>query len=222
MVREFKVLAGSPAEQLAQLAEQWSAPFSFARLYRQTRQAESQAERSKAKNAIRNEKLKFERLLDDLIETGAASNTWFALDHTRTLLQLLEHIRNAPEFVYAHSLAMDFLGERRGQFVLFALAAHTLTESAHTKAPEWRARIKVKFGWLPDVVLGRSEMRQLVYDAMGRYADLCIAWRELARVEETIAYLDLMSETDAAAAARARASEIANSLRQRLAALRHG
>tara|TARA_R110002051_G_scaffold34046_1_gene75765 strand:+ start:5638 stop:7977 length:2340 start_codon:yes stop_codon:yes gene_type:complete len=216
MVSEYSILTGDASEQLSMLAQQWSAPFSFETLYENVRQAETQADRVHSKMAIRTEKLKFEKLLDELIELDASTSKWFSLPHTRTLLTLLERIKNLPEFVYAHSLAMDFLSERRGQFILFALAAHTLTDAADKAAPKWRTRIRGKFGWLPDVVLARSEMRQLIYDAMYRYADMCFAWSEISRIRETIEYLQLMSQTDAASAARARADELADRLIRRL------
>jgi hypothetical protein len=220
MISEYNILTGDASEQLYMLAHQWSPPFNFGALYQNVRNANTQADRVRAKMAVRTEKLKFEKLLDELIELDASTNKWFSLDHTRTLLTLLERIKNLPEFVYAHSLAMDFLSERRGQFILFALASHTLTDAADAAAPKWRARIRSKFDWLPDVVLARSEMRQLIYDAMYRYADMCFAWREISRIQETVEFLELMSATDAAAAARERAAELATLLKTRLEYLR--
>lgn len=216
MVSEYRVLAGPPAEQLSQLEEQWRQPCDFRELYTQYRATSHPQRRAAAKNTIRNEKLKFERLLDDLIEAGANNNKWFALNQANTLLKLLEHISNLPEFVYAHSLAIDYLSERRGQFILLALASHTLTDNADSVAPAWRRQIEGKFNRVPNVVLGRSEMRQIVYDAMERYADLCFAWREISRIEETMSFLELMAQTDAAAPARLKAGTIANQLRNRL------
>ncbi|HBT37889.1 MAG TPA: hypothetical protein DF282_21460 [Hyphomonas sp.] len=216
MVSEYRVLAGPPAEQLSQLEEQWRQPCDFRELYTQYRATSHPQRRAAAKNTIRNEKLKFERLLDDLIEAGANNNKWFALNQANTLLKLLEHISNLPEFVYAHSLAIDYLSERRGQFILLALASHTLTDTADSVAPAWRRQIEGKFNRVPNVVLGRSEMRQIVYDAMERYADLCFAWREISRIEETMSFLELMAQTDAAAPARLKAGTIANQLRNRL------
>ncbi|MEP0231906.1 hypothetical protein, partial [Roseibium sp.] len=145
MVSEYRVLAGPPAEQLSQLEEQWRQPRDFRDTYTRYRATSHPEKRAVAKLTIRNEKLKFERLLDDLIEAGANSNKWFALNQADTLLKLLEHISNFPEFVYAHSLAIDYLSERRGQFILLALASHTLTDTADVVAPAWRRQIMGKF-----------------------------------------------------------------------------
>lgn len=207
MVETFGVLAGAPTEQLAQLTNQWREPFSFPKLYSTARDNTDLRAQAKAKNAIRNEKLKFERLLDDLHDANVRLN----LGQTGSLISLMEAVRGAPEFIYAHTVAIELLGHQTDEFIVLALAAHALSTKARIADPTWQQRIHSKFGRHLHLFQGRVEMRILAFENLRNVAGRpgCADTRQ----NDILSFLDLMSEHDGSQVGRNKAAELAASIR---------
>lgn len=196
MVDEFKMLTGPPQQQIGQLVSHWL-NLSFPQLSGSQRQVD--------RRRLLNEKHKFEQLLAALdAETSAMRKS-----ETGLLLGLLENIRQVPEFAFSQIEAIRLLGKLRNEYALLALAAHILPPAE----TQWRGRIQMKFGLVPNLYLGQAPMRLKVYEALEMFG-LNTAVSPATR-SKTLKLLDQMAESDSAIPCRERAALAARRIREK-------
>ncbi|MBK8197310.1 MAG: hypothetical protein IPK75_02980 [Acidobacteria bacterium] len=200
MVEEFKLLTGTPPEQIRQLRQHW-----FNLSFPQLSGSQVPSERKR----LLEEKHKFEQLLAELMDDTSVVR----LDETGVLLGLIEDIRQIPELSFAQIEALRLFGMLRNEYALLALAAHVLPPTE----TEWRQRIQTKFGRAPNLFLGQAPMRIKVYEALEAFGTNPPATRGIHR--KTVTFLKLMSEIDGADPARNRARRAAEKVEEALNAL---
>lgn len=191
MVHEYRLLTGTPPEQIQQLTQQWS-NVSFPQL--------SGSRVPSDRKRLLEEKNKFEHLLSELMDDVKVVR----LEETGRLLGLTENVRQIPELSFAQTEVIRLFGMLRNEYALFALAAHVLPPSE----TEWRLRIQNKFGRAPNLFLGQAPMRIKVYEALETFGTNPPATRGIQR--KTLKFLKLMAQIDGADPARNRASRAAD------------
>lgn len=191
MVEEFKLLTGTPQEQVRQLRQHWL-NLSFPQM--------SGSRVPSERKRLLEEKHKFEQLLAELMEDTSVVK----LDETGILLGLIEDVKQVPELSFAQIEALRLFGMLRNEYALLALAAHVLPPAE----TEWRQRIQSKFGRAPNLFLGQAAMRIKVYEALETFGTNPPATRGIQN--KTYAFLKLMSEIDGAEPARNRAARAAD------------
>lgn len=197
MVQEYKLLTGTPPEQIRQLTGHWL-NLSFPQL--------SASRVPSERKRLLDEKHKFEQLLAELMEDTSV----LRLEETGLLLGLVENIRQIPELSFAQIEALRLLGMLRNEYALLALAAHVIPPSE----TEWRIRIQNKFGRAPNLYLGQAPMRMKVYEALETFGTNPPATRGIQR--KTLNFLRLMAQIDGADPARNRASRAADVVEEAL------
>ena len=201
MVQEYKLLTGTPPEQIKQLTGHWS-NLSFPQLSASRAQSE--------RKRLLDEKHKFEKLLAELMEDTSV----LRMEETGLLLGLIENIRQIPELSFAQIEALRLFGMLKNEYALLALAAHVIPPSE----TEWRARIQAKFGRVPNLFLGQAPMRMKVYEALETFGTNPPATRSIQL--KTLRFLKLMSEIDGATPAKDRAARAAAKVEEALEASR--
>ncbi|MBY9066515.1 hypothetical protein K1X12_06370 [Hyphomonas sp. WL0036] len=193
MVEEYKLLTGTPVEQIRQLRQQWL-NLSFPQL--------SGSRVPSLRKRLLEEKHKFEQLLAELMENPAVVR----LEETGLLLSLIEDIRQIPELSFAQIETLRLFGMLRNEYALLALAAHVLPPAE----TEWRQRVQNKFGRSPTLNLGQAPMRIKVYEALETFGTNPPATPGIQR--KTLGLLRLMSQIDGAEPARVRAGKAADAV----------
>lgn len=201
MVEEYKLLTGTPQEQIRQLRQQWL-NLSFPQM--------SGSRVTSQRKRLIEEKHKFEQLLAELMEDTSVVK----LDETGLLLSLIEDVKQIPELSFAQIEALRLFSMLRNEYAFLALAAHVLPPTE----TEWRQRIQSKFGRAPNLFLGQAPMRIKVYEALETFGTNPPATRGIQRKTHT--FLKLMAKLDGAEPARnraARAADVVNEAIQKLA-----
>lgn len=150
MVTEFRLLTGTPGEQIRQLRQQW-----FNLSLPQLSGSRNPAERKR----LLDEKHKFEELLSELIQDTSVVK----LEETGLILGLIEETRQIPELSFAQLEALRLFSMLRNEYALFALAAHVIAAAED----QWRQRVQAKFGRPLNLFLEQAPMRIKVYEALG-------------------------------------------------------
>jgi hypothetical protein len=150
MVTEFRLLTGTPGEQIRQLRQQW-----FNLSFPQLSGSRNPAERKR----LLDEKHKFEELLSELIQDTSVVK----LEETGLILGLIEETRQIPELSFAQLEALRLFSMLRNEYALFALAAHVIAAAED----QWRQRVQAKFGRPLNLFLEQAPMRIKVYEALG-------------------------------------------------------
>lgn len=159
MVREFKVLVGTPTEKLAQLHHQWSTLVG-ARSFVQLAADNS----TTARREFLNEKHKLEGLLEELLMLNRSALTQA---HVGLLLGLMNEIRGCQEFSFAQIQMLRLFGKLGGEYALLALAAHVVRRDViSTEMSKLLARIDSKFPFQNIARFGQAPMRIKVYEAL--------------------------------------------------------
>lgn len=209
MIQKFDVLAGTPQEKLEQLAQQW--------LRLQLPVLASQRD-DKSREAIRVEKLRFEKLLIDIKQELKNEGAYFSEDHAGLLLGLLEEVQSSPEFSYSRILALELLATKNNrQFTVAAIAAHLYNsnsaEADPLEAEWWHRLILRKFDRFPKVYLRNFELRRYAYEALETYANNLDC--DDRRINEVLRLMKWMGEGDTSKRGKSLAKEIAERLRKR-------
>ncbi len=197
MVQEYRLLTGTPPEQIKQLTQQWL-NVSFPQL--------SGSRVPSDRKRLLEEKNKFENLLSELVDDVKVVR----LEETGRLLGLIENVRQIPELSFAQTEVIRLFGMLRNEYALFALALHVLPPSE----TEWRLRIQNKFGRAPNLFLGQAPMRIKVYEALETFGTNPPATRGIQR--KTLKFLKLMAQIDGADPARNRANRAADVVEEAL------
>lgn len=197
MVQEYRLLTGTPQEQIRQLSQQWL-NVSFPQL--------SGSRSIKDRKRLLEEKNKFEQLLSLLMEDVRVMR----LEETGLLLGLAENVRQIPELSFAQTEAIRLFGLLRNEYALLALAAHVLPPSE----TEWRQRIQKEFGRVPNLYLGQAPMRSKVYEALELFGTNPPATRSIQL--KTLGLLKLTAQIDGADSTRIRAGRAAEAVEEAL------
>jgi len=170
MVDSFGVLTGTPEEQLRQLRNRWL-------LFRLPQLVLDSS--ALAREAIRNEKLEFERVLAAL----EASGSLLEEAEIGALYALLEVVRGSPEFGYAREIAYSLLGKAKSELAVGLLAMCVLENRHHQARPYWRDRIQAVTGIAPSLYEGRADARERAFsslEVLGKRAEASLRQRKLA------------------------------------------
>lgn len=214
MVREFKVLVGTPTEKLAQLHHQWStlvAARSFVQL--------AADNSTTARREFLNEKHKLEGLLEELLILNRGALTQA---HVGLLLGLMSNIRGCQEFSFAQIQMLRLFGKLGGEYALLALAAHVARRDVNSaEMTKLLARIESKFPLQNIARFGQAPMRIKVYEALEAFGaekpwpTTCGIHKRCLAVLELLSDSNIEGSREGAARAAAAAEKVRAAIKER-------
>ncbi len=204
MVQRWDVLVGDPVQQLFQLGRRWES-IDF------PSNAVGDDEASKRRRRV--QKSDFERILVEL-----AHPDWIDLllrEELGVLVNCLKRVSDNVEFEFSRILAFEVFGRLRTVYSVMFLSKFVLSEDMLKENERWRHKI-ITHAEGPDYsfVLGRSDMRQRVYDALHRIG--CNPRSGNGAKLRSLELLEWMANADRAKDARDHARQLSERLTSRL------
>lgn len=196
MVERWDVLVGDPIERLYQLAIRWDRNGYFQNFL---------GDDARSKTERRIQKNEFERIL---VELGNAYwNQKLSRDDIGVLVECLKRVNDDVEFEFSRILAFEVFSQQRTLYAVMYLSKFVLKEEVLRQNDAWRHQL-ITYAGGPDyeVFLGRSDMRERVYDAAYRIFENSRSGDGAKR--EALELLKWMAHEDKAASGKAHAEAL--------------
>jgi hypothetical protein len=206
MIGAYPVLVGTPERKLQQLVSQWDKVWKEGN---PTTPPVSKLNIVEQRAWRRNEKLRVEALLEELIDRDQERVPKELSDHAvDNLIRLIVHFGSHEEFQYARIVTVDLLAQIHQTKAFWGLAAQVCPEGDSNPEKEIQNQISASLSadiggegrtWV-GVRYGRQEMRVLCYRAMVEYSNM---FEPNDLLLETIrSFLDRMKGLEVGEAAR--------------------